>query len=104
MDIPFSRLVHWYIGQCNGIWEHEHFGFLIETMDNPALKLVVDLNGTTFENVKFKTVERGLESDDAWLTCEKTSDNRFEGYCSPNLIGELIGEFVAWTEEVSSDK
>lgn len=93
-----EKLIEWYLLQCNGDWEHQH-GFKITSLDNPALRLTVDLKGTDLQFKRFATIEFQLENSATWIYCEKTSDCIFDGYCSPDSFGRLMQIFLKWTEE-----
>jgi hypothetical protein len=47
-----TRLQMWYLGQCDGSWEHQ-FGVRIETLDNPGWSVTIDLDGTEYANARF---------------------------------------------------
>lgn len=99
MKSQFERLVDWYCSQCNGLWEHQHHGFTISTLDNPALRLRVDVNETRLQDASFDKVEHNFSSDDEWLACEKTSDNFFDGCAPPHLFGQVIEIFLDWSRQ-----
>lgn len=99
MTIRLEELIDWYTGQCDGLWEHQHYGIKIATLDNPGLRLRIDLSGTTLEHKRFEKIEYNLESEDEWLVCEKTKDGFFEGACAPALFGRLVDLFLNWEEE-----
>lgn len=104
MDVPMSRLIAWYSSQCSGIWEHEHFGFKIETLDNPAVRLTIDLNQTSLQEIEFVGVQINYDSDKDWLTCHKTEGNFFTGCCSPQMFGKLLEIFVNWADGLSQNE
>ncbi len=97
MNSDFGRLIDWYLSQCNGDWEHQH-GFTVSSLDNPALRLKVDLNGTYLENVDFDSLEKNIETESEWLFCKKSTNNVFDGCCAPKLFGNLIDVFLDWAD------
>ena len=97
MSQSFKRLIDWYSRQCNGDWEHQH-GFEISTLDNPGVRLRVDLNGTSLEESEFSRMEFKFDSETEWIACEKTVDNFFEGFCAPAMSERLFEIFVNWAE------
>jgi hypothetical protein len=40
-----ERLQRWYLGECNGDWEHS-YGVRIDTLDNPGWIVTIDLHET----------------------------------------------------------
>lgn len=97
MSNSFARLIDWYSRQCNGDWEHQH-GFEIQTLDNPGVRLRVDLNGTSLEKSEFSRIEYQYDSDTEWIVCEKTADKFFDGCCAIGMSEQMIGIFVNWAE------
>ena len=97
MSKSFAQLIDWYSRQCNGDWEHQH-GFEISTVDNPGVRLRVDLNGTYLEKSEFSRIEYKYDSDTEWIACEKTADNFFDGCCATGMSEQMIGIFVNWAE------
>jgi hypothetical protein len=39
----FNKSQHWYLEQCNDLWEHS-YGVKIDTLDNPGWLLVIRFN------------------------------------------------------------
>jgi hypothetical protein len=99
-----DRLIAWYSSQCNGLWKHEHGGFKISTLDNPAIRLTIDLNQTSLQDIEFVSVQLNYDSDVGWLTSRKTEDNFFDGCCSPEMFGKLLDIFVDWVDGHASSQ
>ncbi len=51
-----EQIQAWYAAQCDGGWEHQ-YGVSIETLDNPGWCVMVDLSGTSLENISFQTYQ-----------------------------------------------
>ena len=101
---PFGRLQSWYKKQCDGCWEHQH-GVEIGTLDNPGWSLSIDLAETELENKVFEAVRIGEIAQDYiedpnWIDC-KVKNNKFDGACGPQKLGELISIFIEWSESGS---
>lgn len=94
----FEKIIAWYASQCNGDWEHQH-GFKVSTLDNPGLRLQIDLEGTPLQYKAFTAVEIDLDSSTGWLFCEKTPGNTFDGRCDTSMFGYLIDIFLDWAAE-----
>ena len=52
-DTPLRGLQLCYLSRCDGDWEHS-FGVVVETLDNPGWRLLVDLEGTGLEAKPFE--------------------------------------------------
>jgi hypothetical protein len=63
MQSTLSRLSLWYVGQCNGDWEHDS-GVKIDTLDNPGWRITISLNSTVLENESFNIYEDQLGHPD----------------------------------------
>lgn len=87
-----KRLEDWYLGECNGDWEHS-YGVTIETLDNPGWIVKVDLSETAWENLE---VARQItqRSEDDWIQIE-VSDSRFVGCGGAKNLAEMIEGFLA---------
>ncbi len=59
-----EQIQAWYAAQCDGGWEHQ-YGVSIETLDNPGWCVMVDLSGTSLENISFQTYQedKGAEEE-----------------------------------------
>jgi hypothetical protein len=94
-----QQLQQWYLGQCDGDWEHS-YGVTVATLDNPGWHLQVELSGTPLENRPFAPVHYGM-FDDAessghdWIHC-KVDGGKFVGAGGPLKLGELITVFLRW--------
>src|SRR5215470_10027673 len=71
-----EQIQAWYIAQCDGDWEHQ-YGISIETLDNPGWRVIVDLSGTSLENISFQTYQED-KGEEGWIFCE-VSGNKFVG-------------------------
>jgi hypothetical protein len=96
MDL--SKLLNWYLEQCDGNWEHT-YGFLIETLDNPGIRISIDLRGTKLEHEELEPISTEMQTDDRWLYCCKTAESRFEGASHPTQFGLLLEIFYRWEGE-----
>ncbi len=63
-----EQIQAWYAAQCDGGWEHQ-YGVSIETLDNPGWCVMVDLSGTSLENISFQTYQEDKGEED-WIFCE----------------------------------
>jgi Immunity protein 53 len=97
ISMSFTNLVQWYLKKCDGNWEHSH-GFEISTLDNPGIRLRIDLRESENENRSFSKIAIDMESSTDWVYCEKTVDNFFEGCCHPTRIEKLIQIFLSWCD------
>jgi hypothetical protein len=99
---PMDEIVqiqNWYLGQCNGDWEHE-YGVQIGTLDNPGWAVEIDLIETELETKPFKSVEKsiGAESiadDQDWYSC-KVENKKFIGHCGPLHLKTVLMIFLDW--------
>ncbi len=57
-----EQIQAWYAAQCDGGWEHQ-YGVSIETLDNPGWCVMVDLSGTSLENISFQTYQEDGRGD-----------------------------------------
>jgi hypothetical protein len=86
------RLQKWYLEQCNGEWEHG-YGVLIDTLDNPGWKVLIDLKGTRWEKTMFEELKCDRAPDD-WITCTK-KDAQYVGYGDPCKLELILGHFLS---------
>jgi hypothetical protein len=93
----FSWLEDWYSRQCDGDWEHG-YSVKIETLDNPGWSVVIDLNGTRYDEVQSRDLldERTDEID--WIIC-KIQDGKFQGYGGATMLGKIVQVFRKWIEQ-----
>ncbi len=86
-----QRLQSWYGENCDGRWEHQ-YGVLIETLDNPGWKVVIDLVGTDLESMQMESiVEENNESD--WMNC-KIENRKFVGNGGPFKLDVILRAFL----------
>lgn len=102
MKNTICEIQEWYLGSCNGEWEH-HFGITIGTLDNPGWSVYIDLKGTPLEERRFVSVTRGVNEElhpiaENWLVCRKHG-TRFEGASGPLNLNELLETFLKWKDE-----
>ncbi|WP_144393891.1 immunity 53 family protein [Pleionea sediminis] len=86
-----EKLQGWYLSQCNNDWEHQ-YGVKIDILNNPGLKLEIDLKGTSLENASFDEYKSDNESESHWLFC-KVEDKKFIGASGPLLLDNMIANF-----------
>ena len=101
--MSFGLLIDWYMAQCDGLWEHQHHGFKVSTLDNPGVRLRIDLNETGMEKIDFARLEHRIDSETEWIACEKTSDNYFDGCCHPRMFDRLVMIFLEWETKNRSE-
>jgi hypothetical protein len=90
---PIDFLQTWYLGQCNGEWEHVQ-GVTIETLDNPGWMITVDLAGTPLADRSMSAVQEERSARD-WLSCE-VDHNQFRGQGDPLKLGAILQVFQDW--------
>jgi immunity protein 53 of polymorphic toxin system len=93
-----ARLEQWYLGNCDGDWEHE-FGIRIDTLDNPGWSFDVSLEGTKLEEIHFEPV-RIERSESEWIHCF-TKEGKFKVRCGPRNLEEGIIVFLEWADRSS---
>jgi hypothetical protein len=96
MKTLIQRLSDWYVGQCDGDWEHG-YGIKISTIDNPGFAVDIDLRETNLESVPYPEKTDSYDTEDRWMICRRT-EVRFEGRCAPSRLEDVIAEFLHWTE------
>jgi hypothetical protein len=98
MPSTLERLSHWYQAQCDGDWEHS-YGVKIDTLDNPGWTVSIDLAGTALADVSFAEIVVGESDSESsrWMTCRKNGA-KFEAFCGPELLDEVLNTFLAWAE------
>jgi hypothetical protein len=89
-------LEHWYLGQCNGDWEHQN-GIRVETLDNPGWKVNIDLHGTRYDELQNFVIEDNHEGGFEWIVC-RIEDGVFKGRGGPQTLGKIIQAFRKWIE------
>ena len=103
-DSGIDWLMHWYLDQCDGDWEHSS-GVEIGTLDNPGWTLKIDLKNTTLEGRPFAKVASGEPShhldewkrSGSWWVAE-VKDGAFEAACGPLDLLALVSVFRNWVE------
>ena len=91
-----KSLQDWYVSRCDGSWEHT-YGVSITTLDNPGWAFNVDLTDTNLFHRPFNEITfEGAEKND-WYVC-KVNGTKFEGYCGPNRLGDVIAVFLSWAD------
>jgi Immunity protein 53 len=113
MSDDLRWLQRWYLGHCDGKWEHG-FGLEIQTLDNPGWHVTIALEGTELVSAVFELTKRESSETD-WLECRVVERNsgvsgaspnyrRFEAHGGPMNLGDIISVFRAWAEEASGPK
>jgi immunity protein 53 of polymorphic toxin system len=95
-----AQIQNWYLGQCNGDWEHE-YGLQIGTLDNPGWSVQIDLADTELETKPFSPVEKGIgaesfEDDQDWYSC-KVENKKFVCACGPLHLRTALRVFLDWS-------
>ncbi|WP_315767191.1 MULTISPECIES: immunity 53 family protein [unclassified Bradyrhizobium] len=93
---PLIELQAWYAAQCNGCWEHQ-YGVKIDTIDNPGWSLKIDLYETDLSGRLFEDVDAGDQDGRDWYIC-RVRDYKFESFCGPALLSDVISVFLDWAE------
>ncbi len=94
---PLGELQAWYAARCDGGWEHQ-YGIDIDTMDNPGWSLKIDTCGTYLFERAFETINvQGADKND-WYNC-KVVPGKFEAFCGPRRLSDVISIFLAWARE-----
>jgi len=91
---PLDRLQDWYLGQCNGDWEHQ-YGVKIDTLDNPGWDVEIDIRDTYLAGREFSKISIQRKEEDNWLLCW-VNDEKFIGSCGPKNLEELLNVFFDW--------
>ena len=94
-DDPLSSLEAWYVGQCDGDWEHG-FGVTIETLDNPGWTLKIDLSGTEWADVRMDRYEVH-RSEHNWIIAS-IKGSKYESAGGPLNLREMISVFISFAE------
>jgi hypothetical protein len=104
----------WFQKQCNGEWEHSQ-GIKIETCDNPAWWVKINIKDTTLENKPFKIISKNVPqelinqalglvkapftcaepSSKSWLICY-VKNNEFNGVGDPTKLEDILRIFLNW--------
>ena len=84
-------LQRWYLGQCDGEWEHS-FGVRIDTLDNPGWSVRVDLTGTELASLE-RAPSKVERSEHDWVTWW-AKGSVFEAACGPTNLNEAILSFL----------
>jgi Immunity protein 53 len=93
----FSWLEDWYNRQCDGDWEHMS-GVKIESLDNPGWSVVIDLNGTRYDEVQSRDLLDERTDEINWIVC-KIQDGKFQGYGGAAMLGKIVQAFRKWIEQ-----
>jgi len=98
MSESLNRLVEWYCGYCDGLWEHS-YGISIETLDNPGFRVEINLVGTDLEHLPFQAIDLEMDPDGEgeWISCSKSDDARWLGACSPRSLDQTLKIFLDWS-------
>jgi hypothetical protein len=91
--MSLSALEKWYVGQCNGEWEHA-YGVRINTLDNPGWHVHINLQGTRKQDATVEKVKLTRSQDD-WILYW-AGDQEFQFACGPTNLSEAIDLFVSW--------
>src|SRR3954453_12844039 len=111
------EIQNWFSQQCDGIWENSQ-RITIETCDNPAWWVRINLKDTKLENKSFNPVTKNVPqelvvqalglikppficasptSENDWLTCY-IKDEVFNGAGDPSKLEEILHIFLDWTK------
>ena len=106
-DDNLAWLMQWYLGECNGDWEHS-YGVEIGTLDNPGWRLQIDLRETGLQGKPFNRVEHGEPGSDleewrtlgSWWVAQVMGDT-FDVACGPLDLSSAIQIFRDWVGSMS---
>ena len=86
-----GRIEDWYLGECNGDWEHS-YGIKIDTLDNPGWLVTIDLAETKWKDLELdRTVTQRTDTD--WVQIESTK-SQFIGCGGPRNLVEVLERFL----------
>lgn len=85
----------WMKEQCDGDWEHEN-QIIIQTLDNPGWYVLIDLDGTSLEEISIDEKKDVSEND--WYYY-KISKKKFAGYGDLNKLNFLLNTFKKLVDE-----
>jgi hypothetical protein len=91
----FARLQEWYVGQCDGDWEHS-YGITISTLDYPGWTVDIELTQTSLEGRDYEP-RRIKRSENDWLFVSSTG-KRFKIACGPKNLEEGLAIFCDWAD------
>ncbi|MEP6755152.1 MAG: Imm53 family immunity protein [Chthonomonadales bacterium] len=91
-----TRLERWYADQCEEVndtgtpWQHR-YGLGINTSDNPAWNIGIELTGTALEGISIPQFiyENG---DNDWYQCQ-IQNNQFSGIGDPFKLEVMLAWF-----------
>jgi hypothetical protein len=99
MSDELLKLQEWFAAQCEDLaevgelrtpWQHR-YGITIDTLDNPAWNVGIDLAGTELDGVDMPEY-RVDNGDDDWVICN-IHDNRFGGVGDPSKLVVILYQF-----------
>ena len=70
---------------------------MIQTLDNPGWRLVIDLEQTGKVDQSFKTIKIDYENDEKWIFIEK-ENNQLKGACGSMQLNNLMSLVADWLE------
>ncbi len=109
MPDELVKLQDWYAAQCEDIqWDvregetpwQDKYGLRINTSDNPAWNVIIDLAGTDLDGVSMPLWEID-NSDDDWVRC-LVGDNQFWGVGDPSKLVVILNKFFELVERAGS--
>ena len=86
------HLEEWYLGECNGDWEHS-YGVTIETLDNPGWIVRIDLHETAWEDLEVALCV-DQRSEENWIQFE-VKNHQFIGCGGVKNLSQLIEAFLS---------
>lgn len=111
MSDPLTELQAWYLGNCDGDWEHT-YGVEIDTLDNPGWRVNIHVEGTPLAEKPFARIEIDRSEDDwlfSWVGLPEAPDRggvqaqAFQAACGPENLTEAISVFLRWAQDEPSD-
>ncbi len=84
-------LQSWYAEQTNGDWEHQ-YGIQIETLDNPGWHILIDLEGTDYEESGEGFQGKVEHGEDFWYHYQ-IKEGKYEGWGDSLRLNTLVGAF-----------
>jgi hypothetical protein len=95
-----ERLQAWFVGQCDGDWEHGN-GITISTLDNPGWSVTIELSETSLEEREFQSLQIERSEDD-WIFISRTLE-KFNINCGPKNLEEGLKIFCDWADSFPVD-
>lgn len=87
-ESSFIWLQSFFQSNCDGDWEHDYDGCVIQSDSAPGWLLTFDLRGTPYACAELDELE-DQTAPISWLRC-KIESGKFIANCSPKRLAECI--------------